>query len=437
MSVLLQSISQPQLPEETPVAHLSLDSTLDELALHQCNVPVSCRGEEVMEIFNQNPLLPGVILTQNQKFVGVLSRRRLLEHMSQIYSIELFSRRPIASLYHFAEQEVFCYPSHTLIVMAARRSLQRPPDLLYEPILVEVESGEYHLLDVHQLLVAQSHIHQLTTQLLHEQTRQQMMQTEKMSSLGRMVAGVAHEFRNPVNCINGNMSFLQNYFQDLLELVEAYEAEDSVTEEVQELKEELEFEFLKDDLPKILQTVRESAERLTKIVGSLHGFSHMGEDCYENTNLETHLDNTLLILNNRLKTGITVQKNYHSIPDIYCASGQLNQVFMNLLSNAIDAVDEVKQLGKEPIITLTTQQLDENWVSIVIEDNGPGIPEKIQNRIFENFFTTKPAGKGTGLGLAISHQIVVDNHHGQLSFSSTPGEGTAFEMRLPIKPVQA
>ncbi|KPQ40440.1 MAG: Histidine kinase-, DNA gyrase B-, and HSP90-like ATPase [Phormidium sp. OSCR] len=437
MSVLLQSISQPQLPEETPVAHLSLDSTLDELKLHQCNVSISCRGEDVMELFNQNPLLPGVILTQNQEFVGVLSRRRLLEHMSQIYSIELFSRRPIASLYHFAGQEVFCYPSHTLIVMAARRSLQRPPDLLYEPILVEVESGEYHLLDVHQLLVAQSHIHQLTTQLLHEQTRQQMMQTEKMSSLGRMVAGVAHEFRNPVNCINGNMSFLQNYFQDLLELVEAYEAEDSVTEEVQELKENLEFEFLKDDLPKILQTVRESAERLTKIVGSLHGFSHMGEDRYENTNLETHLDNTLLILNNRLKTGITVQKNYHSIPDIYCASGQLNQVFMNLLSNAIDAVDEVKQLGKEPIITLTTQQIDEKWVSIIIEDNGPGIPEKIQNRIFENFFTTKPAGKGTGLGLAISHQIVVDNHHGQLSFSSTPGEGTAFEMRLPIKPVQA
>ena len=389
-----------------------------------------------MELFNQNPLLPGVILTQNQEFVGVLSRRRLLEHMSQIYSIELFSRRPIASLYHFAEQEVFCYPSHTLIVMAARRSLQRPPDLLYEPILVEVESGEYHLLDVHQLLVAQSHIHQLTTQLLHEQTRQQMMQTEKMSSLGRMVAGVAHEFRNPVNCINGNMNFLQNYFQDLLELVEAYEAEDSVTEEVQELKENLEFEFLKDDLPKILQTVRESAERLTKIVGSLHGFSHMGEDRCGKTNLKTHLDNTLLILNNRLKTGITVQKNYHSIPDIYCASGQLNQVFMNLLSNAIDAVEEVKQLGKEPIITLTTQQLDENWVSIIIEDNGLGIPEKIQNRIFENFFTTKPAGKGTGLGLAISHQIVVDNHHGQLSFSSIPGEGTAFEMRLPIKPVQ-
>ena len=389
-----------------------------------------------MELFNQNPLLPGVILTQNQEFVGVLSRRRLLEHMSQIYSIELFSRRPIASLYHFAEQEVFCYPSHTLIVMAARRSLQRPPDLLYEPILVEVDSGEYHLLDVHQLLVAQSHIHQLTTQLLHEQTRQQMMQTEKMSSLGRMVAGVAHEFRNPVNCINGNMNFLQNYFQDLLELVEAYEAEDSVTEEVQELKENLEFEFLKDDLPKILQTVRESAERLTKIVGSLHGFSHMGEDRCGNTNLKNHLDNTLLILNNRLKTGITVQKNYHSIPDIYCASGQLNQVFMNLLSNAIDAVEEVKQLGKEPIITLTTQQLDENWVSIIIEDNGLGIPEKIQNRIFENFFTTKPAGKGTGLGLAISHQIVVDNHHGQLSFSSIPGEGTAFEMRLPIKPVQ-
>lgn len=433
MSVLLQSTPDHLIPVESPPQHLSLDSTLEELALHECYVDISSQGAKVMQILNDNPLLPGVILTQNNHFVGVLSRRKILEHMSQIYSVELFSRRPIASLYHFAEREVFCYPSHTLIVMAARRSLQRPPDLLYEPILVEVAPEKYHLLDVHQLLIAQSHIHQLTTQLLHEQTRSQMMQTEKMSSLGRMVAGVAHEFRNPVNCINGNMGFLGNYVQDLLDLVEAYGAEHPDSEVITELKDELEFEFLKEDLQKILQTVRESAGRLTKIVGSLHGFSHMGDERYESANLEIHLENTLLILNNRLKGGITLKKNYGQIPEIYCSSGQLNQVFMNLIGNAIDAVEDVRQVGKEPMICLTMQKLDDNWVSIVIEDNGSGIPEEIQTRIFESFFTTKPAGKGTGLGLAISHQIIVDNHHGQLTFSSTPGKGTAFEIRLPMK----
>ncbi len=314
--------------------------------------------------------------------------------------------------------------------MAARRSLQRPPELLYEPIVVELEPQVYRLLDVHQLLVAQSQIHQLTTQMLHEQTKAQMMQTEKMSSLGRMVAGVAHEIRNPVNCINGNMGFINNYFEDLMESIAAYEDElEGSQEDIEDLKKELEFEFLKQDLPKILETLKASAERLVQIVGSLHSFSHVGHGSQKLADLHECIDSTLLILNNRLKNGIKVVKRYGDLPLVKCYSGQLSQVFMNVIGNAIDALESTP----EPRIEIATEVLSDDWISICIADNGPGIPEKIQQRIFENFFTTKPPGQGTGLGLAIGYQIVVENHGGRLNLSSQPGHGAHFQICLPLQ----
>lgn len=441
------------------VPTLSLDSILQELELHDSQIDAERSGSEVAQVFEENPLVPGVILIEQAELVGVLSRRKFLEQMSRPYGLELFSRRPLKILYGFAQSEVLALPGHTSIVTAAREALQRSPELLYEPIVVQLPSQEYRLLDVHQLLVAQSRIHELATQLLQAQTQAHLIQTEKMASLGRMIAGVAHEILNPVNFIWGNLSYLGNYSKDLIRLVKVYEQESNqIPSQAIATKAEIDFDFLVKDLPQVIDSMKIGAERLKQIVSGLRSFSHIDETQCRPANLHECLDNTLLILNNRLKYGIDVIKNYGDLPLVNCYSGQLSQVFVNLISNAIDALIEASDSQKaaakpsnqplgagqfshhQPQITITTTvcappintRSAQQWVSIQIADNGPGIHPDIQERIFETFFTTKPVGQGTGLGLAISHQIVTEKHQGQLLLRSQPGVGTEFEILLPL-----
>lgn len=272
-----------------------------------------------------------------------------------------------------------------------------------------------------------------------QRTQTHLVQSEKMSSLGQLVAGVAHEINNPVNFIYGNLMHAQEYTQDLLHLMELYQHEyPNPSAVIAECIEEIELDFLLADLPKLLSSMKVGAERIRQIVQSLRNFSRLDEAARKEVDLHEGLESTLLILQNRFKAkldtpSITIIKEYGNLPPVECYAGQLNQVFMNLLTNAIDALAEPDSSTQNPEIRISTQVTAANRIRIAIADNGPGIPESAKQRLFDPFFTTKPVGKGTGLGLAISYDIVVEKHGGELKCVSVLGEGTEFIIEIPLQ----
>ncbi|MCL1475263.1 PAS domain-containing sensor histidine kinase [Argonema antarcticum] len=283
-------------------------------------------------------------------------------------------------------------------------------------------------------------------QTLHElqKTQTQLIQSEKMSSLGQLVAGVAHEINNPVNFIYGNIDPARNYIQNLLELIELFQQHCPLPcSEIEEKAEDIDLEFVKEDLPKLLESMRVGSDRIREIVRSLRYFSRTDEAEMKDVDIHEGIDSTLLILQNRLKAngdypGIQIIQEYADLPKVECYPGQLNQVLMNILSNAIDAMQEGCQVqgvkcGAIPTIWIRTKVLDNNLIAIQIVDNGPGMKDTVRQRLFDPFFTTKPVGKGTGLGLSISYQIIVEKHGGQLHCFSQPGEGTEFAIEIPLR----
>lgn len=296
-----------------------------------------------------------------------------------------------------------------------------------------------------------SQLRQKATELEHtlqelQSTQAQLIQSEKMSSLGQLVAGVAHEINNPVNFIFGNIDHAKEYSQDLLKLLQIYQKHyPDPPELIQEEIEAIDLEFLMKDLPKLLVSMKVGAERIREIVQSLRNFSRLDESERKAVNIHEGIDSTLMILQNRLKgkpdhPPIQVIKNYGNLPLVECYAGQLNQVFMNLLSNAIDALEDYnKTRSPEEIqanptqITITTEAIGHKPGKIVIRiaDNGKGMTEQVRQRLFDPFFTTKPIGKGTGLGLSIGYQIVVEKHGGKLECCSQPGKGAEFVIEIP------
>jgi signal transduction histidine kinase len=449
-------------------SNLRLESTLQELLSWQVHIEVERPGNDLSILFNQEPLLPGIILNNNQEYVGMISRRKFFEYMSHPYSLALFSTKPIKILYKFFQTEILAISEDMPIVKATEITLQRPPQIAYEPILVKTTCGKYKLLDFHQLLLAYSQIHVLTLvrlQQVEEQSRvakagfrdlqqnyTRLIQNEKMAALGQLVAGIAHEINNPVNFIAGNLVHAIEYSQNLLNLIRLYQqCYPDPEADIKTAIAQIELDFLTTDLPRLLTSMEVGTKRIEQIILSLRNFSRLDESEKKLVDIHEGIDSTLTILqsrlqNNQIGANINIIKEYSDLPQVECYAGLLNQVFMNILANAIDAIEEslvtctersrsishpslVRDKGK---IFIRTQLTDNNQVIIRISDNGPGIPENLQKQLFDPFFTTKPVGKGTGLGLSISYQIVVEKHGGHLQCISTFGKGTEFIIEIPV-----
>ncbi|MDP5017075.1 MAG: ATP-binding protein [Dolichospermum sp.] len=276
-------------------------------------------------------------------------------------------------------------------------------------------------------------------------TQAQLIQTEKMSSLGQLVAGIAHEINNPVNFISGNISYTSEYAHELLELIGLYIEElPNPSHKIQDKIEEIDLKFILEDFPKVINSMQIGSNRIREIVLSLRTFSRLDEAEMKSVDIHEGIDSTLLILQNRLKAKpenpeIKIIKDYSNLPLIQCYAGQLNQVFMNIISNAIDSIESYNNqrslagIQNHPgQIIIHTALADNNQVQIRIADNGQGISENIKSKLFDPFFTTKPIGKGTGLGLSISYDIIVNKHSGLLKCESEIGKGTEFLIEIPL-----
>ncbi len=438
---------------------LHLESTLQDLPRYQFFIDLDCPGWKLAQVFEQNPFLPGAVLTNEGQFAGMLSRQRLLEHLIRPYGTEIFLQEPLRVAYSYARSKPLLLSGSTPIIAAAHQALRRSPELLGEPILIQSGPQDYYLLDVHALNIAYWQIRGIETQVRYERAQAQMIQSDKMASLGRLVDGVAHEILDPVSFIWGNLSHVSAYCDSLLELLSAYENHLSAPPAaINQLRETLEVDYLREDLPQAIESIRSGAERLSKLATSLQNFCHIDEVYPKPVNLHELIDGILLLLKSRLKSEIQVIKNYGHLPPVSCFAGQINQVFMNILSNAVDALlnEAVSQSVEsditggrlaledtfQPTIEITTEvrsiTLSDNkesrWVSICIADNGPGLSPEAQQRIQESFSVKKRAEKETSL--AVSYQIITAKHGGKLEVRSCDatksGIGTEFEILLPL-----
>ncbi len=327
-----------------------------------------------------------------------------------------------------------------------RAELEKTNDLkeaLLRKVIQDLKASEATIEEKNQTLQRQAEtLKQALSKL--KRTQAQLIQHEKMSSLGQLVAGVAHEINNPTNFIAGNLTFAEDYLRDLLRLIHSYQTHyPNPVHAVTACIENVDLDFIVDDFPKVLRSMQTGVDRIEEIVSSLRTFSRLDEAEIKSINVHDGIESTLMLLSNRLKPkpgclAIRVVKQYAKLPQIECYAGQLNQVFMNLLINAIDAIEERANQNPEewcPTITIRTEMriTPEPSVIICIADNGTGIPGAIQPQLFDPFFTTKAIGKGTGLGLSVSYQIVVERHGGDLRYHSIVGEGTEFLIDLPTK----
>ncbi len=447
--VSVSSDSPPVVPDLSP------DSSLRELTLHQFALDVNFPSSELAQTFQQHPELPGVILMADEQLAGVLSRQRFLEYLLLPGGYEQFLEQPLHVLWSYARDEQLILTADTPILAAARQALRRSPRQLPEPIAVELTPFDYRLLDFHQLMLVAWQIRGIETQVRYERSQAQMIQSEKMAALGRLVDGLAHEILDPVGFIWGNLTYLSNYSRSLTELLDVYDRFlPELPPEIIDLQEALDSDYLRQDLHRVVESVRGGAQRLKTLALSLQNFCHIDDVYAKPADLHACLDGILLLLKSRLSSEIEIIRHYDRLPPVTCYIGKLSQVFMNILTNAVDALlneavtreltDEFKTAplsrSRKPTIEITTQiwarpserdpSQEERFVSIRIADNGPGMTAKQQRQIRESFSVETRAAKETSL--AVSYYIVTAKHGGEFKLRSQPGAGTEFEILLPL-----
>ncbi|MDJ0515043.1 MAG: response regulator [Trichodesmium sp. MO_231.B1] len=340
----------------------------------------------------------------------------------------------------FHAEEVFSRVKTHITLYRLQKQLQK------KTVDQEVEIQAQHLI-LEQMIESLKSANQELKERLEQlkKAQLQLVKSEKMASIGQLVSGVAHEINNPVGFISGNLDYAAEYIQDLMDLLQLYqEGFEYNSPTIQKKIEEIELDYLREDLPELIESMKEGANRIAEISKSMRTFSRADTIAKTPFNIHDGIDSTLLILKNRLKADekrpeIKVVKNYGNLPEINCYPGQLNQVFMNILANAIDTLEEsnagktfaeIKAAPNQ--ISITTEIENEIQLAIIkIRDNGKGISEEVKQKIFEHLFTTKEVGKGTGLGLSISRQIVEEKHGGKITCTSELGTGTEFTISLP------
>jgi signal transduction histidine kinase len=419
---------------------------VNHLSLHQYEMAEASSGFEALELLEEG-LKPDLILldVMMPRMTGYEVTRRIRStwQANELPIVLLTARNQVSDLVVGLEAGANDYltkpiAKEELLARIKTHCTQAAIFLENAHLYLELQASETR--ERQRALQLEQSLQQL------QQTQLQLVQSEKMASIGQLVAGVAHEINNPINFLVGNLNYADTSIQDLIHILKLYEQHypNPAPELVAEIKE-IDLPFLIKDLPKLISSLQVGTDRICQLSHSLRTFSRADTSAKVAFNLHEGIDSTLIILKHRLKANeqrseIAVIKEYGNLPLVNCYPGQLNQVFLNLLANAIDALDESTQsqfdykseTNPRKITIHTEVSQDEQWVSIRIADNGTGMTEEVKQKVFDHLFTTKPIGQGTGLGLSISHQIVVEKHGGKLTCISSPGEGSEFIIEIPI-----
>jgi signal transduction histidine kinase len=423
---------------------LRADSVVGDLPSFDYRVPGDMRAEAVVAELERRPELPGVMVEIDSSTV-LVSRAAVHHLLSKGFGREIFLRRAIRTLYEAIGKQALRLPATTPIAEATGLALRRPLPDTYEPLLVEATAGA-RVLDVHVLLLAQSHLLTLANRLVAQKvdeleaanealrhTQAALVQSEKLASLGQLAAGVAHEINNPVAFVGNNLVVLKREMDDLFELLRLYRdrlalADASAAQAARDVEQELDLAFVEDSYARQFDSSLEGLRRVTQIVRNLSDFARLNQSQFKSFDLNAAITSTLeMLVYEQKKRGIRVETRFGDLPAFEGDPGKTNQVLLNLILNAMQAC---RQDGLVEIATF----VEAGEVCIEVRDDGCGIAPENKARIFDPFFTTKPVGQGTGLGLSISFGIVRD-HGGTIDVESTVGKGSCFRVHLPLASV--